>query len=489
MRAGAGDERARAGRGGHRDERVADLQPARGGVALEQAVALEGGQQPPRRAAVQPALLGDLGHGCGVPGGGDRLEQIGGACSTSSGAMRACCPASAAKAARHFRRRDPHSCAVADGDLRRRWCWRSGCSTTHPHRLSMLAASIEEEGAVTIGINVPRMRTLTFLLGGLVGGLAGVLVSPLITIHYEMGLLLTLKGFAAAILGGLTNPFGAVVGGLTLGLVESLAVLSVSSGYKDVVAMTMLIVIMILMPNGMLGRRLAKAAEPSPGRASASTAAANSRARAVLGMARLLVVLWAMRARARFAQHRRHAGLHRPVHASPGWASRSCSDSAASFRSRKACSTASAPTAAPTAATHLAGRRLPDCCSASVLSAAIAPPSAGRSCVCRAISWRSRRWRWRSSRTCCSPNGIGSPAARWASAASRRSSLFGFALNTPQRFYYLVWPIALSCCCGCTHNLLHSRTGFAMRAMRDAPAAARGARRGHPRCSKSSVRA
>jgi branched-chain amino acid transport system permease protein len=122
--------------------------------------------------------------------------------------------------------------------------------------LSMMAASIDEEGAATTGINVPRMRSLTFLLGGMVGGLAGVLVSPLITIQYEMGLLLTLKGFAAAILGGLTNPFGAVVGGLTLGIVESLAVLSVSSGYKDVIAMTILIVIMILMPGGILGRRI-----------------------------------------------------------------------------------------------------------------------------------------------------------------------------------------------------------------------------------------
>jgi branched-chain amino acid transport system permease protein len=70
-----------------------------------------------------------------------------------------------------------------------------------------------------------------------------------------MGLLLTLKGFAAAILGGLTNPFGAVVGGLLLGVVESLAVLSVSSGYKDVIAMSILIVIMILMPDGILSRR------------------------------------------------------------------------------------------------------------------------------------------------------------------------------------------------------------------------------------------
>jgi branched-chain amino acid transport system permease protein len=124
--------------------------------------------------------------------------------------------------------------------------------------LSMLAAALDAEGASTTGINVPLMRTLTFALGGLVGGLAGVLVGPLVTVFYDMGLLLTLKGFAAAILGGLANPLGAIVGGVTLGLLESIAIVTVSSGYKDVIAMTILIVIMIAMPNGLLGRRLRK---------------------------------------------------------------------------------------------------------------------------------------------------------------------------------------------------------------------------------------
>jgi branched-chain amino acid transport system permease protein len=119
--------------------------------------------------------------------------------------------------------------------------------------LAMMAASIDPDGASTIGINVPRMRSLAFVLGGAVGGLAGVLVSPLITVHYEMGLLLTLKGFGAAILGGLINPFGAVVGGIVLGLIESLAIVSISSGYKDVISMGLLIIIMIAMPNGILG--------------------------------------------------------------------------------------------------------------------------------------------------------------------------------------------------------------------------------------------
>jgi branched-chain amino acid transport system permease protein len=120
---------------------------------------------------------------------------------------------------------------------------------------AMLASSIDPEGALTIGINVGLMRTFTFTLGGVVGGLAGVLVAPLINIHYEMGLLLTLKGFAAAILGGLTSPFGAIFGGVLLGLVESTAIVMISSGYKDVVAMSLLIVIMIAMPQGLFGRR------------------------------------------------------------------------------------------------------------------------------------------------------------------------------------------------------------------------------------------
>ena len=120
--------------------------------------------------------------------------------------------------------------------------------------LSMMAASIDADGAATTGINVARMRTYTFFLGGLLGALGGILVTPLVAVDYQLGLNLTLKGFAAAVLGGLTNPLGAAVGGLTLGLVESLAIIGISSSYKDVVAFTVLIVIMILMPNGILGR-------------------------------------------------------------------------------------------------------------------------------------------------------------------------------------------------------------------------------------------
>ncbi|HMO45176.1 MAG TPA: branched-chain amino acid ABC transporter permease [Rubrivivax sp.] len=120
--------------------------------------------------------------------------------------------------------------------------------------LAMSAAASDPDGATSTGIDVGRMRMLTFVLGGGIGAIAGVLVTPLISMNYQMGIGLTLKGFAAAILGGLTNPLGALFGGLALGLLESLAVVGFPSGYRDVVALSLLVVIMIVMPNGLLGR-------------------------------------------------------------------------------------------------------------------------------------------------------------------------------------------------------------------------------------------
>lgn len=120
--------------------------------------------------------------------------------------------------------------------------------------LRMTAASIDPDGAATIGIDVRAMRTLTFVIGGLLGAIAGILISPIIPVGYMVGLPLTLKGFAAAILGGLTNPLGAVAGGLTIGIIEALTIMQMSSAYKDVVTFSVLILIMIVMPNGLLGR-------------------------------------------------------------------------------------------------------------------------------------------------------------------------------------------------------------------------------------------
>ncbi len=122
--------------------------------------------------------------------------------------------------------------------------------------LSMLAAAMNADGATVVGIDVGIMRRATFALGGALGALAGLLVAPMTEVGFQMGLSLTLKGFAAAVLGGLANPFGAIVGGLVLAMIESFGVIFISSGYKNTIALSVLILVMMVMPNGLLGKAL-----------------------------------------------------------------------------------------------------------------------------------------------------------------------------------------------------------------------------------------
>jgi branched-chain amino acid transport system permease protein len=104
------------------------------------------------------------------------------------------------------------------------------------------------------------MVRLSFALSGLLGSLAGAIVAPLAMAQYNMGIMLGLKGFAAAILGGIGNPFGAVLGGLLLGTLESLGA-GVSpagwSGYKDAIAFGVMLLVLLAKPSGLLGRRSA----------------------------------------------------------------------------------------------------------------------------------------------------------------------------------------------------------------------------------------
>jgi branched-chain amino acid transport system permease protein len=108
--------------------------------------------------------------------------------------------------------------------------------------------------AAVVGLHVGRVRALTFGLAGALGGLAGVLVTPITALSYDVGVLLGLKGFSAAILGGFGSFLGAIVGGLALGLLESLSAAYVSSAYKDVVAFAVLLLVLFVRPAGLLGR-------------------------------------------------------------------------------------------------------------------------------------------------------------------------------------------------------------------------------------------
>jgi branched-chain amino acid transport system permease protein len=107
-----------------------------------------------------------------------------------------------------------------------------------------------------MGISPGRAAATAFVIAGVVGGAAGGLLAPLASTHYDNGIFLAIKGFAAAIVGGIGSPLGAVVGGLVLGLTESLAAGYVSSVYKDVVSLALLLFVLILRPQGLLGRAL-----------------------------------------------------------------------------------------------------------------------------------------------------------------------------------------------------------------------------------------
>ena len=120
---------------------------------------------------------------------------------------------------------------------------------------AMLACSINAEAAASLGVNPQQIVLLAFVLAAGFGAVGGVLIAPITSTSYQTGVLMVLKGFAAAIIGGMGSSLGAVVGGLALGLVESLGTGIVSSGYKDAIALSLLVVFLVLRPQGLLGER------------------------------------------------------------------------------------------------------------------------------------------------------------------------------------------------------------------------------------------
>ena len=119
---------------------------------------------------------------------------------------------------------------------------------------AMRACANDGRAALTVGIQPRRMVLLAYVASAAIGGLAGILVTPSQTMSYDAGVLLAVKGFTAAIVGGLANPFGAVLGGLIIGVLEGVGVGLVSSDLQNAYGFIVLLIVLMLRPQGLFGR-------------------------------------------------------------------------------------------------------------------------------------------------------------------------------------------------------------------------------------------
>lgn len=119
---------------------------------------------------------------------------------------------------------------------------------------AMLATSHNRLAAQLVGIEIRHILLAAFALSAMLGALAGLLTAPITLTRFDIGIMLGLKGFCAAILGGLGSPYGAIAGGLALGLAEAMTGGYISSAYQDAVAFAIILAVLFVRPQGLFGR-------------------------------------------------------------------------------------------------------------------------------------------------------------------------------------------------------------------------------------------
>ena len=119
--------------------------------------------------------------------------------------------------------------------------------------LAVRAVAANKDIASLMGINVPRIISLIFGLACGLGGAAGVLIGPMQSVQVEMGYLMLLKAFAAAVVGGFGSLPGAIVGGIIVGITENLGAAYISASHKDIYAFLLLILVLMFKPSGLFG--------------------------------------------------------------------------------------------------------------------------------------------------------------------------------------------------------------------------------------------
>ncbi|HOD13980.1 MAG TPA: branched-chain amino acid ABC transporter permease [Spirochaetota bacterium] len=120
---------------------------------------------------------------------------------------------------------------------------------------SMRACASNMTAARLCGINTRNMVTISFMLSAAIGALAGCVVSPITQTQYDCGTSLAIKGFTVAILGGLGNSTGAVIGGIVIGLLEAFSISIMPLAYKDAIAIAVLLLILFVRPSGLFGKK------------------------------------------------------------------------------------------------------------------------------------------------------------------------------------------------------------------------------------------
>jgi branched-chain amino acid transport system permease protein len=121
---------------------------------------------------------------------------------------------------------------------------------------AMLATSFNRVAAELVGINTNGVLFMSFAMSAALGAMGGILITPITLTSYDVGIMLGLKGFVAAVLGGLGNGLGAVVGGLLVGVLEAMGAGYLSSAYKDAIPFVLILFILFFMPRGLFGAKV-----------------------------------------------------------------------------------------------------------------------------------------------------------------------------------------------------------------------------------------
>lgn len=120
--------------------------------------------------------------------------------------------------------------------------------------IAIRACAVNRMAAKLVGITPEMVSLLSFGIGAALGAIAGIVITPITLATYDMGLMLGLKGFVAAVFGGFISAPGAIIGGLLIGIIESLGAGFISPGYKDVIVFMSLLFVLYFKPGGILGK-------------------------------------------------------------------------------------------------------------------------------------------------------------------------------------------------------------------------------------------